>query len=154
MCKITHWVKNYWVQELHCVYDYTVWNFALIVKKFLPLEMLYTTAGSGGSDYYQVWWGHASGCAIHRLRACSISICYCMLWWWFKVPCLVCSQFQSITICCYVQAAFSLSQGYWNSQVPRYNQKISAPVYDLGRLVCRFSYWSCGTVCLNGGLWR
>ena len=36
-------------------------------KKFLSLEIFYTTAGSGGSDYYQVWlectfcdWSHRS----------------------------------------------------------------------------------------------
>ena len=32
-----------------------MWNFALIVKKFPSLEIFYTTAGSGGSDFYQVW---------------------------------------------------------------------------------------------------
>ena len=31
-----------------------MWNFALVVKKFLSLEIFYTTPGSGGSDYYQV----------------------------------------------------------------------------------------------------
>ena len=55
-CKKTHCVENYTLSvKLHTVWKiYTVWNFALIVKKFPSLEFFYTTAGSGGSDYYEV----------------------------------------------------------------------------------------------------
>ena len=52
MCKVTHCVQSYTLcVKLHTEYKS---SFTLIVKKFPSLEIFYTTAGSDGSDFYQV----------------------------------------------------------------------------------------------------
>ena len=44
-----------------------MWNVALIVNKFFSLEFFYTTAGSGGSDFYQVCHTHQDRLGANKI---------------------------------------------------------------------------------------
>ena len=88
MCKITHQVYNYTLCEkytlcvklhtvckiTHCVQNYTlcVKVHTVLVVKLLSLEKFYTTAGTGGSDLYEVCFTVWSGCIIYYMLYVAI----------------------------------------------------------------------------------